>query len=162
MKLFTPKSKVGKYLNDLIKGYNHKKYWKRRSIVIDPKSKKNKILKLYYLWWIKRIDAKFCCSFGTNYNSGSIFETPPILPHGPYGIICGHNWKVGKNCILYHQVTLAGHGEMGNNVMVGAGAKILPGVKIGNNVKIGMNAVVVEDIPDNSTVVLTKPRIISH
>jgi hypothetical protein len=44
--------------------------------------------------------------------------------------------------------------------LIGAGAKILPGVSIGNNVKVGANAVVVEDVPDNATVVLPKPRII--
>ncbi len=51
--------------------------------------------------------------------------------------------------------------EIGDNVFIGAGAKILSGVTIGNNVKIGANAVVVEDIPDNATVVLQKPRIIT-
>lgn len=44
--------------------------------------------------------------------------------------------------------------------MIGAGAKILPGVIIGNNIKIGANAVVVENIPDNVTVVLPKSRVI--
>ena len=54
------------------------------------------------------------------------------------------------------------HGNViiGDNVYIGAGAKILPNVKIGNNVKIGANAVVIEDIPDNATVVMQKPRII--
>ena len=49
---------------------------------------------------------------------------------------------------------------IGDNVMLGAGSKVLPGVTIGNNVKVGANCVVVEDIPDNATVVLPKPRII--
>lgn len=44
--------------------------------------------------------------------------------------------------------------------MIGSNAYIAPGVRIGNNVKIGANCVVVEDIPDNATVVLQKPRII--
>ncbi len=44
--------------------------------------------------------------------------------------------------------------------MIGAVAKILPGIKIGNNVKIGANAVVIEDIPANATVVLQRPRVI--
>lgn len=46
--------------------------------------------------------------------------------------------------------------------MIGAGAKILPGVKIGHDSRIGANAVVVEDIPPYSTVVLAKPRIIKR
>lgn len=51
---------------------------------------------------------------------------------------------------------------IGDNVILGAGCKVLPGVHIGNNAKIGANCVVVEDIPDNSTCVLQKPRIISN
>ena len=57
---------------------------------------------------------------------------------------------------------MGGGGKIGNNVMFGAGAKVLPGIKIGNNVKIGANCVVIEDIPDNATVVLPRPRIIVH
>lgn len=54
-----------------------------------------------------------------------------------------------------------GGGKILDNVMIGAGAKILPGVTIGNNVKVGANCVVVEDVPDNCTVVLPKPRVIA-
>jgi serine O-acetyltransferase len=49
---------------------------------------------------------------------------------------------------------------IGNNVFIGAGAKIIGNIKIGNNVRIGASCVVVEDIPDNCTVVMHKPRII--
>lgn len=49
----------------------------------------------------------------------------------------------------------------GDNVLIGASAKVLPGVKIGDNCKIGVNAVVVDDVPPNSTVVLQKPRFIT-
>lgn len=52
--------------------------------------------------------------------------------------------------------------QFGDNVLLGAGCKVLGGVKIGNNVKIGANAVVVTDIPDNSTVVSQPVRIINH
>lgn len=143
-----------------IRGYNHEKYWKRRSIVIDPDNHTSILLKLYYLYYIKKTDAKFGCSFGTNLNSGSYFETPPQLPHGPYGIIVGHKWKIGKNCIIFHQVTLGNGGIIGDNVLFSAGSKVLGDLVIGNNAKIGSNAVVIQDIPDNATVVLNKPRII--
>ena len=53
-----------------------------------------------------------------------------------------------------------GSPEIGDNCYIGAGAKIIGNVKIGNNVRIGANAIVTTDIPDNSTVVLEKPRII--
>ena len=87
---------------------------------------------------------------------------PPYLPHGPNGIIVGSDAKIGRGCIIYHQVTIAGGGVViGDYVELGAGAKILPNVKIGNHVHVGANCVVVEDIPDYATVVLQKPRIIN-
>lgn len=110
---------------------------------------------------MKRTDAWHHYSFGTNLNSGTIFKTPPHLPHGPSGIIVGHNLRIGANCTIFQQVTIAHGGTIiGDNVLLGAGCKILPGVLIGNNVKVGANCVVVEDIPNNATVVLPKPRII--
>ena len=60
-----------------ISGYDHQKYWKRRSVVVDTSSRAGKLRKMYYLMWIKRVDARHCCSFGTGYNSGSQFVTPP-------------------------------------------------------------------------------------
>lgn len=156
------KSYIQQFLLNFIHGYNHKKYWKRRSIVVDPKNPKPLLLKLYYLFWIKRVDARHHCSFGTNLNNGAYFATPPFLPHGPNGIICGHDIKVGANCIIYHQVTIAGGSvTIGNDTELGAGSKILPGVTIGNYCHIGANAVVVEDVPDYATCVLQKPRIIT-
>lgn len=145
----------------LVKGYNHKKYWLRRACVINPERRVPLILKLYYLYWIKRVDASNHCSFGTSLNFGAEFDTPPNLPHGPNGIIVGNDTKIGKNCTIFHQVTIA-HGGVciGDNVTIGAGAKILPHVHIGNYCKIGANAVVIEDMPDNSTCVMQKPRII--
>ena len=142
-------------------GYNHRKYWKRRSDVVNPHSKKPWLLRLYYLWWIKRIDAKHHCSFGTNLNAGASFSSPPFLPHGPNGIICGHDVKVGANCIIYHQVTIAGGNvTIGDCTELGAGAKVLPNVTIGSHCHVGANAVVVENMPDYSTCVMQRPRII--
>ena len=77
------------------------------------------------------------------------------------GIVIGETATIGNNCTIYHNVTLGGtgkdknkrHPDLGNNVMVGAGSKILGPIKIGNNVKIGANATVLTDIPDNTTVV---------
>lgn len=157
MKPFSFQHKLGRVLLSWIQHYNHEKYWKRRDIVINPNDKTYLLLKLYYLYYIKRTDAYHNCSFGTNLNSGAYFATPPHLPHGPKGIIV----RIGANSIIYQQVTIAQGGvKILNNVLIGAGAKILPGVSIGNNVKVGANAVVVEDVPDNATVVLPKPRII--
>ena len=161
MKSFSFNSRVGHVIMSFIQHYNHVKYWKRRMKLVDPNCCTPFFIKLYYLYYIKKSDAYNNCSFGTNLNSGAFFSTPPHLPHGPNGIIFGHDTIVGKNCIIFHQVTVAHGGVViGDNVMIGTGAKILPGVAIGNNVKIGANAVVVENIPDNATVVLPKPRVI--
>ena len=155
------KTPLQKWLLARIHGYDHEKYWKRRNIVINSKNKTPKLIKLYYLLWIKRVDARHHCSFGTNLNAGSEFVTPPFLPHGPNGIICGHDIKVGAYCTIYHQVTIA-HGNVviGDRTELGAGAKVLPNVSIGCYCHIGANAVVVEDVPDYATCVLSKPRII--
>lgn len=155
------KTFLQKWLLAWIHGYNHEKYWKRRSIVINPKNKTPKLIKLYYLLWIKRVDARHHCSFGTNLNAGSEFVTPPFLPHGPNGIICGHDIKVGAHSTIYHQVTIAGGNVViGDRTELGAGAKVLPNVSIGSHCHIGANAVVVENVPDYATCVLSKPRII--
>src|SRR5690606_20919170 len=127
--------------------------WKMRYKVVNNSVSK---VKLYlYLYRIKRTDAFHGCSFGTGLGNGAHFETPPNLPHGPIGIFIGHDCLIGRNAIIYHQVTIMqGDVKIGNNVLIGAGAKILSGVTIGDNVKIGANCVVVEDVPDGSTVVL--------
>jgi serine acetyltransferase len=161
MKTFSFNSKIGHRILSFIQGYNHEKYWRRRRIVTDPDCGTCLLLKLYYLYYIKRIDAQKHCSFGTNLNSGSFFKTSPILPHGPSRIIVGHDLVIGSQCVIFQGVTGAhGGGQIGDNVTLGAGCFVKAGVNIGNNVKVGANAVVVEDVPDNATVVLQKPRII--
>ena len=83
-----------------------------------------------------------------------------FIDHG-MGIVIGETATIGNDCTIYHNSTLGGtgkdknkrHPDLGNNVMVGAGSKILGPIKIGNNVKIGANATVLKDIPDNVTVV---------
>lgn len=83
-----------------------------------------------------------------------------FIDHG-MGIVIGETATIGDNCTIYHNVTLGGtgkdkykrHPDLGDNVMVGCGAKVLGPIKIGNNVKIGANAVVIENVLDNTTVV---------
>ena len=94
----------------------------------------------------------------------------PTFPHGFSGIFVSEGAKIGKNCVIFHQVTIGsntlpgssgqGFPTLGNKVYIGCGAKIIGNVKIGNNVRIGANCVVTRDVPDNATVVLEKPRVI--
>lgn len=93
------------------------------------------------------------------------------LEHGGNGIIIHHNAVIGENVKIFQQVTIGVNtgknykdgkcAIIGNNVLIGAGAKILGDVSIGNNAKIGTNAVVLNDIPDNCTAVGMPARIIN-
>jgi len=153
---------ITRRLLNYIKGYNHQKYWHRRSVVTNPHSKVWLPIKLYYLYYIKKQDGKHGCSFGMLWNGGAKFVTPQNLPHGPYGIIVGNDVIVGRKCNIYHQVTIAGGNvKISDNVELGAGSKVLPNVHIGDCCHVGANAVVVEDMPDYSTCVMQKPRIIN-
>lgn len=77
------------------------------------------------------------------------------------GVVIGETAEIGDNVTLYHQVTLGGvslkkekrHPTLKDNVVVGAGAKILGPFTVGENSKIGANSVVVKEVPPNSTVV---------
>jgi len=77
------------------------------------------------------------------------------------GVVIGETAEVGDSVTLYHGVTLGGttwkkvkrHPTIGDNVVVGTGAKILGPIKIGDNTRIGANSVVVSEIPSNSIVV---------
>jgi serine O-acetyltransferase len=90
-----------------------------------------------------------------------------FIDHG-MGVVIGETAEIGDNCTLYHGVTLGGtswakekrHPTLGNNVVVGSGAKILGPFTVGDNSKIGSNSVVVKEVPPNSTVVGVPGRIV--
>ena len=154
-------SRSEQFVRSHIQHYDEKKYWSRRETVIsgskNPFSKFTNTLRLLY---IKRCDAFNNASLGTHIGFGAKFDSIPKLPHGLYGIIVSHNAVIGKNCTIFHQVTI-GEGKggapvIGDNVLIGAGAKIIGNVHVGNNVKIGVNAVIVHDIPEGAVVVATE------
>ena len=92
-----------------------------------------------------------------------------FIDHGT-GVVIGETSVIGDNVTLFQGVSLGGTGKekgkrhptLGNNVVVGAGAKILGNITIGDDVNIGANAVVIRDVPSNSTVVGVPGRIARH
>lgn len=90
-----------------------------------------------------------------------------VIDHG-MGVVIGETAEVGDNVLIYHGVTLGGTGKdkgkrhptVGNNVVIGSGAKILGPIKIGDNSKIGANAVVLKEVPEGATAVGIPAKII--
>lgn len=90
-----------------------------------------------------------------------------FIDHG-MGVVIGETTIIGDDCLMYHGSTLGGTGKdhckrhptIGNQVMIGAGAKVLGNITIGDQVKIGANTVVTQDVPAGKTVVGYKGRII--
>lgn len=160
-------SKIMNIIKYHIQHYNPKKYWHLREKVINKNNKTPKLLKYIYLYKIKKMDAFNNASMGTNINQGAKFKTPPKLPHGLNGIIISYYATIGKNCVIRQQVTIAQNDEgkaptIKDNVVIGAGAKLIGDITIGNNVVIGANAVVVKDVPDNCVVGGVPARIIKR
>ncbi len=89
-----------------------------------------------------------------------------VIDHG-MGIVIGETTEIGDDCLLYQGVTLGGTGKdqgkrhptLGNNVMVGSGAKVLGPFKVGDNSRIAANAVVLKEIPPDCTAVGVPARI---
>ena len=90
-----------------------------------------------------------------------------LIDHGS-GVVIGETAEIGDNCLIYQGVTLGGTGKehgkrhptLGNNVMVGSGARVLGPFKVGDNAKIAANAVVLDEVPENSTAVGVPARIV--
>ncbi len=90
-----------------------------------------------------------------------------FIDHG-MGVVIGETTEIGKNVTLYQDVTLGGtgiergkrHPTIGNNVVIGAGAKVLGNIKVGNHAKVGAGSVVIHSVPDHCTVVGVPAEIV--
>ena len=90
-----------------------------------------------------------------------------FIDHG-MGVVIGETAEIGDDCTLYQGVTLGGtswnkgkrHPTLGNNVVIGAGAKVLGPFKVGDNARIGSNSVVIKEVPANATVVGVPGRVV--
>lgn len=104
---------------------------------------------------------------GIEIHPGATIGKGLVIDHGS-GVVIGETAEIGDNCTLYQGVTLGGTGKdtgkrhptLGNNVMVGAGAKVLGPFRIGDNSKIAAGAVVLSEIPSNATAVGIPARVV--
>lgn len=97
---------------------------------------------------------------GIEIHPGATLGEGILIDHG-MGVVIGETAEVGNRVTIYHGSTLGGTGKdkgkrhptVGDNVIIGSGAKVLGPIKIGSNSKIGANAVVIKDVPEGATVV---------
>ena len=114
--------------------------------------------KLYFLARMISQISRFLT--GIEIHPGAKIGRRLFIDHG-MGIVIGETATIGNDCTIYHGVTLGGtgkhkkkrHPDIGNNVIIGCGAKVLGPIKIGDNTKIGANAVVLKDVECDTTVV---------
>lgn len=98
---------------------------------------------------------------GIEIHPGAIIGRRLFIDHG-MGIVIGETSVIGNNCTIYHGVTLGGTGKdtgkrhptIGDNVMIGTGAKILGPINIANNIKIGAGAIVLKDCLEEGTTIV--------
>ncbi len=104
---------------------------------------------------------------GIEIHPGATIGKGLFIDHGT-GVVIGETAEIGENCTIYQGVTLGGTGKdhgkrhptLGNNVMVGAGAKVLGPFKVGDNSRIAAGAVVLSEVPENSTAVGVPARVV--
>lgn len=147
---------------------------KRREVYIMPGFKAiiyYFISRFFYLKKFYYISRKICYigrkKTGIEIHPGAIIGKNLFIDHGS-GVVIGETTVIGDNVIIYQGVTLGGtgkeegkrHPNIGNNVLIGAGAKVLGNINIGDNVKIGAGSIVLKDAPNNSTIVGVPGRVI--
>ncbi len=122
------------------------------------------------MFTIARIISQFAkFRTGIEIHPGAKIGKGLFIDHG-MGVVIGETAEIGDDCLIYQGVTLGGTGKdkgkrhptLGDNVMVGSGAKVLGPFKIGNNVKIAAGSVVLEEIPDNCTAAGVPARIVRN
>jgi serine O-acetyltransferase len=106
---------------------------------------------------------------GIEIHPGATIGNKFFIDHG-MGVVIGETTIIGDNVLVYQGVTLGGTGKetgkrhptLMDNVVVGSGAKVLGNIIIGNNVRVGAGSVVIQDVPDDSTVTGIPGRVVMH
>ena len=121
------------------------------------------------LYWLARVVSNISRLLtGIEIHPGARIGKRFFIDHG-MGVVIGETAIIGDDCTLYHGVTLGGtswekgkrHPTLGDDVVVGAGAKVLGPIMIGNGARIGSNAVVVKPVPENTTVIGVPGRLVN-
>lgn len=153
-----------KNVRGLIQHYNESAYWNMRKKVIEKRG--SKLLLVWYLFRLKRMDAFNNASIGIDIGHGASFDGIPRFPHGLYGIIISPYAKFGKNVRIFQQVTVGDDGRNMHNVptieddvFLYPGCKVLGKCTIGKGARIGANCVVSFDVPPYAVVTAPKPTI---
>lgn len=122
------------------------------------------------LKWLARFSSHLVRWFtGIEIHPGATIGRRFFIDHG-MGVVIGETAEIGDDCTLYHGVTLGGtswdkgkrHPTLMNNVVVGAGAKVLGPITVSAGARIGSNAVITHDVPENGTVVGVPGRLVRH
>lgn len=106
---------------------------------------------------------------GVEIHPGATIGRRFFIDHG-MGVVIGETAEIGDDVLMYHQVTLGGtslekvkrHPTIGNNVLIGMGAKVIGAITVGDNARIGANAVVTRPVPANATVVGIPGKIVKQ
>lgn len=106
---------------------------------------------------------------GIEIHPGAQIGNRLFIDHG-MGVVIGETCEIGDDVVLYQGVTLGGTGKekgkrhptIGSNVVISTGAKVLGSFTVGDNSKIGANAIVMQEVPPNSTVVGFKARVVKR
>lgn len=114
------------------------------------------------LFFLARLISQLARFFtGIEIHPGATLGAGILIDHG-MGVVIGETAQIGNRVTIYHGTTLGGTGKdkgikrhptVGDNVVIGAGAKVLGNINIGSNSKIGSNSVVLNDVPEGATVV---------
>ena len=125
--------------------------------------------------WFYRHNMKFIARWisqnarrrtGVEIHPGATIGSGLVIDHG-MGVVIGETTEIGNDCTIYQNVTLGGTGKdhgkrhptLGNNVLVGTGAKVLGPFKVGDNARIAAGAVVLSEVPENATAVGVPARV---
>ncbi|MBR5485607.1 MAG: hypothetical protein IKV41_03765 [Oscillospiraceae bacterium] len=143
-------------------GLRFKTIWELKAYLKANNPDKHLVLCRIYSY----LTAKKCSFIGVN----STIEEIPTFPHDIFGVFISENAVIGKGCTIFQQVTIGsntlpdsakqGSPVIGNNVYIGAGAKIIGAITIGDNCRIAAGACVAKDMPPNTVAVPASTRFI--